>query len=144
MLKDGNFSNAEYIVKSWTIIVLAIIGLILAFSKSIITLYWLFTGQSFKSVSIVVENTFELMKYIFQQAYTPAEVKILSFFIWQSALPTMIFFSTKSFQSFILKRLKNKIIGLNPNRIIIKKPSLKVAICSTLMFFLNYIFRQTE
>ena len=93
MLKVQKYSNTEYLIKSWIMITTGIISFIVVFSHNL----YIFINPNSNVI------------------YLPAWLRILTYFLWQSAPPLLVF---RSIQTFAFKRIR---IAINDNFVDFKK-----------------------
>ena len=112
MLKVQNYSNTEYLIKSWIPITTGFISFIVIFSH----------------------NLYIFIKPNSNVIYLPAWLRILTFFLWQSAPPLLVF---RSIQTFAFKRIR---IAMDNNIIV----DFKKQITKTFLAWKSYVLQVTE
>ena len=98
------YSNTEYVVKSYFMITMCIIGLLVGYLRNIYTHFYP------NNYTVSYENILSTLEK--KTSQVPATVRIISIVVWQSFLPILLLLCVKPFQTFCKKKIKSKLNNL--------------------------------
>ena len=95
MMKMKNYSNTEFLIKSWIMVIMGIVGFFVAFFQTIFNA--LITMEPGSMETKIVESVLHITKYICTILKVPAWLRFLTLLMWQTFAPALAAYSLKDF-----------------------------------------------